>query len=218
MSYTLEATSRKRRVFFSFHYNDIMRVNNVRNCGEFKVSSVDSAAKRSIEGFYDKSLWESKKTSGPEALKELIREGVHNTSAICVLAGSYTWERPWVRFEIARGVIENRGLLTVYINSLMHHQERKVHPHGPNPLDYLGVYRSQEATPKYYIYEKNSRGDWVPYSDYTLAVDVPSYLAAPASGNVVPLSRGTKTYDFVSGTGHANIGSWIDSAAQAVGR
>ena len=218
MSYTLEAASRKRRGFFSFHYADIMKVNNVRNCGEFKISNVDSNSKRSIEGFYDKSLWESKKTAGPDALKQLIRDGVHNTSAICVLAGTSTWERPWVRFEIARGVIENRGLLTVYINSLAHHQERKVHPHGPNPLDYLGIYRSQEISPKYYIYEKSSRGNWQAYSDYTLAVDIPIYLTAPASGNVTPLSQGIKTYDFVSEVGHANIGSWIDSAAQAVGR
>lgn len=218
MSYTLEAASQKRRVFFSFHYADIMRVNNVRNCGAFKTSSSDSSSKRSIEGFYDRSLWEAKKLAGPDALKQLIRDGIHNTSAICVLAGTSTWERRWVRFEIARGVIENRGLLTVYINSLMHHQDRKVHPHGPNPLDYLGIYRSKEAIPKYYIYEKNSQGNWGPYGDYTLAVDVPNYLTAPASGYVTPLSQGTKTYDFVSGTGHANIGSWIDGAARAVGR
>ncbi len=44
-----------RRVFFSFHYqNDIWRVNQVRDSGEFK----------SVEGtdtFYDSSLWEEAK-------------------------------------------------------------------------------------------------------------------------------------------------------------
>jgi MTH538 TIR-like domain (DUF1863) len=74
----------KRRTFFSFHYADVMRVNNVRNSGEFKTSSQTSG--RAVEGFYDGSLWESRKLEGPEAIKNLIRSGVHNTSAVCVLA------------------------------------------------------------------------------------------------------------------------------------
>lgn len=57
----------KRKAYFAFHYDDIMRVNNVRNA--WKISHPDSDLNRS---FYDSSLWESKKLQGDEALKRLI--------------------------------------------------------------------------------------------------------------------------------------------------
>jgi hypothetical protein len=34
----------------------------------------------------------------------------------------------------------------------------------------------------------------------------------------MPLSNGTAEYNYVTGDGHKHIGSWIDQAAQAVGR
>ncbi len=47
---TLSSIGTKRRVFFSFHYDDIMRVNNVRNA--WKITHPDSTSMRS---FYDSS-------------------------------------------------------------------------------------------------------------------------------------------------------------------
>jgi hypothetical protein len=47
-------------------------------------------------GFFDASLWESVKRSGPAALKRLINDGLENTSVTCVLIGSETYVRPWV--------------------------------------------------------------------------------------------------------------------------
>ena len=55
----------KRKVFFSFHYKDVMRVNNVRQQG--KIGNRPTT-------FYDWSLWERKRLEGPDALKRLIRE------------------------------------------------------------------------------------------------------------------------------------------------
>src|SRR5262245_59508082 len=103
----------KRRAFFSFHYDDIMRVNNVRNA--WKIDHTDSPLNRN---FYDSSHWESKKLTSPDQIKNLIREGVEYTSAVCVLVGSETWKRRWVKYEIARSVIDERGLLAVHINGL----------------------------------------------------------------------------------------------------
>ena len=79
----LRAAPIKRKAFFSFHFDDIMRVNVVRNA--WKIGHPDTALMRS---FYDSSLWESKKLEGPEAVKRLIRDGVGYTSAVCVLVGS----------------------------------------------------------------------------------------------------------------------------------
>jgi hypothetical protein len=106
----------KRKAFFSFHYDDIMRVNVVRNA--WKIDHPDNALMRS---FQDSSLWESRKLEGDDAVKRLIREGVEYTSAVCVLIGTETWLRRWVKYEIARAVIDGRGLLAVHLNSIRHH-------------------------------------------------------------------------------------------------
>jgi hypothetical protein len=71
-------TQRKRRkAFFSFYYADVMRVNNVRKSWEF-VNKDNALTGSSTLGFYDGSLWESRKRSGDESLKQLIRDGVQH--------------------------------------------------------------------------------------------------------------------------------------------
>ena len=54
----------KRKGFFSFHYDDIIRVNNVRNA--WKINCPGREDKRQ---FYDRSLWELVKRKNPEGLK-----------------------------------------------------------------------------------------------------------------------------------------------------
>lgn len=219
--------AKKRRVFFSFHYADIMRVNNVRMAGEFAKSSSDSG--RDVEGFYDNSLWESRQRDGEEAIRNLIRDGVKNSSAVCVLVGTETWMRPWVRYEIARSVIDERGALVVHVNGLKHHKLGVAHAQGPNPLDYIGVYKQVPlgilSDPKYLLYEKKAVGkgygyvwEWHPYGKHTTQVDLPAWLPDPNPGYIMPLSEGAKVYDYVGGDGFRNIGAWIDTAAAAAGR
>jgi hypothetical protein len=211
----------KRKAYFAFHFADVMRVNNVRNA--WKIDHPDNLLLRS---FYDSSLWESRKLEGDEALKKLIREGVGYTSAVCVLVGTDTWSRRWVKYEIARSVIDGRGLLAVHINGLNHHQRRTTDPLGYNPLQLLGIGRSPNG--QYVLYEQRkvvmnsltnqTAWQWLPYQDYTLSVPLPPYIAAPDIGYVMPLSAGAREYDFVAGTGHKNLGGWVDAAAQAAGR
>ncbi len=107
------SVSTKRRTFFSFHYDDVMRVNAVRNA--FKVYNPGTIYQPT---FYDSSLWERRKLEGPEAIKRLIREGVDYTSVVAVLVGFNTWSRRWVRYEIARSVIDGKGLLAIHINGI----------------------------------------------------------------------------------------------------
>jgi MTH538 TIR-like domain (DUF1863) len=213
--------AKKRKVFFSFHFDDVMRVNNVRNA--WKIEHPDNQLMRS---FYDSSLWESKKLGGDLAVKDLIRKGVEYTSAVCVLIGTETWSRRWVKYEIARSVVDERGLLAIHLNSLNHHQRRQPDPLGFNPLHLLGIYKS--PTGKFYLLEKrqvvtnpltgSTEWQWLEYQDYTLPVSLPRYLGEPSVGYVMPLSAGACEYDFVARNGHKNIGAWIDHAAQAAGR
>jgi hypothetical protein len=206
----------KRKAYFSFHYADIMRVNNARMTGALK-----KTAAASMRTFYDASLWESRKLEGPEALKRLVREGVQQTSVVCVLIGTETWSRRWVKYEIARAVIDNRGLLGVDINNIKHHQRFTLCPLGLNPFSFLAVGKVQSAyvyaPPAYYLFELTHRG-WQRYLDHTAPVKLPPYLPECAEGLVTPLSHGVPVYDFAVHDGPNCLGAWIDHAAQKVGR
>lgn len=218
------APETKRKAFFSFHFDDIMRVNNVRNA--WKITHPDSSLNRS---FYDSSLWEARKLVGPEGIKQLIRSGVLRTSAVCILAGSMTWDRRWVRYEIARAIIDGRGLLTVHLNGINHHQTKSPNPRGRNPLAHMGIAKLQpnkRLPPQYYLCEMNLVPDgyggaieeWSRYSDYTLPVKKPAWLTDPSVDEVMPLSVDAAEYDYEQDHGHRNIGSWIDLAAKQAGR
>jgi len=69
-------------------------------------------------GFFDASLWESVKRSGPAALKRLINEGLQNTSVTCVLIGSETYVRPWVRYELLKSFRRGNSLLGIHVNAI----------------------------------------------------------------------------------------------------
>jgi hypothetical protein len=218
------APETKRKAFFSFHFDDIMRVNNVRNT--WKITHPDSSSNRT---FYDSSLWEARKLVGSEGIKQLIRSGVLRTSAVCVLAGSMTWDRRWVKYEIARAIIDGRGLLTVHLNSINHHQTKGPHPPGLNPLAHMGVAKLQpnaRLPAQYYLYEMKLVPDgnggvieqWSRYGDYTLSVKNPAWLTDPSVDHVMPLSVNAAEYDYELDHGDRNIGSWIDKAAKQAGR
>jgi hypothetical protein len=179
--------------------------------------------------FYDSSLWERKKLEGDDAVKRFIREGICYTSAVCVLVGSETWLRRWVRYEIARAIIDERGLLTVHLNGIKHHQGLAPDALGQNPLAYLAVGKVQEnllQPARYYLFEKTAVPDpgggyqwaWIRYSDYTDPVRLPCWVADPAPGYVTQLSSNADVYDYIAGGGHKNMGAWIDRAAQRPGR
>jgi len=211
---TTFAPPTKRRAFFSFHFGDVMRVNVVRNA--WKVGHPDNAFMRS---FYDSSLWERRTLEGDDSVKQLIREGVEYTSAVCVLVGRDTWSRRWVRFEIARAIIDCRGLLAVHINGIRHHQTLAPELRGLNPLEFMAVGKVQATplyAPAYYLFERTGAG-WQRYSDFTKPVAKPRWLADPAPDFVSPLAEGTDQYDYTAG-GQFNIGAWIDRAAQRAGR
>ena len=113
-------TSSKRKVYFAFRYSDIMRVNNVRMSG-----TIGHDEEKNPRDFYDRSIWEKRKINDPESLKRLMREGVEHASVVCVLSGTNTYDSRWVKYEIARAVVDNRGLLNVDINALPHHLTRQ---------------------------------------------------------------------------------------------
>jgi len=99
-----------RHVYFSFHYMDIWKANQIRNSGI--VFGAKSA------GFADRSLWEEAKEKNQRALERLIDEGLEGTSVTAVLIGSQTASRPWVRYEINESIRRRNALLGLHINKV----------------------------------------------------------------------------------------------------
>lgn len=89
-----------KRVFFSFHYQDVIdfRANVVRKHWRTKSDRKDA-------GFFDASIWETAKRTSSLALKRLINSELQNTSVTVVLIGSGTYARRWVRYEIIKSMV-----------------------------------------------------------------------------------------------------------------
>lgn len=200
----------RRHVFFSFHFQtDIHRVNIVRN--SWRIRPEDH-----VPGFFDRSLWERKKRTDVHSLKRMIRAGLRGTSVTCVLAGQFTWARPWVRYEIAESIAQGNGLLTVDIDELRCMRTRAACDMGPNPLDHMGVYWATDG--RAYVCELTDSG-WVQYDRLTDPVTWPAYLPdRGAINDPHPLSLGTRRYAYRSEGGYTNLTRWVREAAQAARR
>jgi hypothetical protein len=218
---TLPIQPVKRKVYFAFRFKDIMRVNNVRQTGKIGSDEI-----RNARSFYDRSIWEQRSINDPESLKRLMREGVEHSSAVCVLVGSDTWQSRWVKYEIARAVIDKKGLLSVGINCLAHVGTQAADAPGFNPLWFIGVYK--DPNKRCYLAERRyvpvstfpvqHDWRWYRYDDYTDPVAWPPYLPTKSDYNVSALSEGTLHYEYVAEAGSKNLGAWIDFAAKQAGR
>ncbi|MHA2001119.1 MAG: TIR domain-containing protein [Promethearchaeota archaeon] len=119
-----------RKVFFSFHYQrDIHRVNYIRS-PEYYAGGYELA------GFWDGSIEETHPTYNEYEIKELINETLHGTSVTVVLIGRYTFQRPWVIYEIQQSFRRKNGLLGIYIHKLRDKKERTDNK-GDNPFYYV---------------------------------------------------------------------------------
>lgn len=121
--------AKKRRVFYSFHYQkDISRVNQIRNSGQPWLN------RQEPHGIWDASIWETARGRGREAIERLIDESLKNTSVTVVLIGAETAGRDYVNYEVEQSYIRRNGLLGVYIHNVKDfygHTTTK----GDNPLD-----------------------------------------------------------------------------------
>lgn len=111
-----------RKVFFSFHYDDIMNANIVRNSGQFKPTAET--------GFYDASLWEEAMTKGDAAVKRLIDKGMDNTGVVCFLIGEETHTRRWCKYELEKGLADEKGILGILLPNQTKHGPKWISKHG----------------------------------------------------------------------------------------
>jgi hypothetical protein len=200
----------RRRVFFSFHFEEDIR----RSCLVRNSYRIRPGRKLPTANFHDRSLWETSKREGEESLKRLIREGMVGSSVTCVLAGTYTWQRTWVRYEIARSLVCGNGLFTVYIHNVKD-PRNGMSTHGYDPLDFMGL----ELRP-------DGRGNicelvgeqWRLFDKHKAPVPWPRWLEKPTVGHVRRLSHGARAYDYHFDDGYNDLAEWAQLAAREAGR
>jgi hypothetical protein len=97
-----------RRVFFSFHYKYVWKVNQIRS-----IPNITGAA---AAGFQDASLWEEAKKKGDQEIKTMIDNGLKNTSVTVVLVTYGTANRKYINYEIDKSLERGNGLVAVQIH------------------------------------------------------------------------------------------------------
>jgi MTH538 TIR-like domain (DUF1863) len=121
-----------RRVFFSFHYDDVWRVNQIRN--SWVVAGVNETA-----GFVDKAEFESVERQGRKAVEAWIDRQLNGTSTTIVLIGAETANRPYVQYEILQSYKRGNGLLGIHIQNLRDSSGQTGWWAGPNPFNKVEV-------------------------------------------------------------------------------
>ena len=190
------------RVFFSFHYQDVIdfRANVVRNHWVAKPDRVAA-------GFYDASIWEETKRQGAVALKRLINSGLENTSNTCVLIGSNTYSRPWVRYELLKSFKRNNHLFGVHINGIKG-KDGQTKDLGPNPLEYLGVTYSKDGSTAT-LWEKIG-SKWAEYEEIDRSASYRVNVGLEHRGKGFNLGNFYKTFRWNADNGYDNFASWVE--------
>src|SRR5262245_40851558 len=190
-----------KRVFFSFDYEDVktFRANVVRN---------HDLLKREVEGvgFFDASIWEDAELHGDNAVKRLIDSNLENTSITCVLIGTRTWARRWVRYEILKSYDRGNKLFGIHINGIKD-KNQQAFLIGNNPFNYLGFVISADG--RKHDYYEHDGSSWKNYSD--LGPKWTSY-GSQHWGKGFKLSNWVRCHDWINDQGYQNFSNWVDGA------
>jgi hypothetical protein len=188
-----------KKVFFSFHYQDVIdfRANVVRNHWLTKPD-------RQAAGFFDSSIWESAKRTSDLALKRLINGGLENTSNTCILVGTDTFDRRWVSYEIMKSLENENNIFCVHINSIKG-KDGKTKSKGSNPLYYLGYSFSPDGK-KLNLHDYID-GKWIKYP--VLEGWSVKEVDEKYRNTIYRLSSKCEIYDWVDDDGYNNFSNWV---------
>ena len=104
-----------RRVFFSFDYSYVWKVNQIRN-----IPNITGCA---AAGFQDASLWEEAKKKGDKEIKGMIDKALERTSVTVVCVTYGTAQREYINYEIDKSLERGNGLVGVQIHHLKDEDE-----------------------------------------------------------------------------------------------
>lgn len=150
-------------VFYSFHYKrDAARVQQILNMGVVEGQKILNGQE-----------WESVRQRGSAAIEKWIDDEMKHKSAVVVLVGAETANRPWVRHEIVKAWNDKRPLVGIRINGLapLNHSQD---PAGADPFaaikldngktiaDYVALHTPRGTTSKdVYADIMNNLSTWV---------------------------------------------------------
>jgi hypothetical protein len=196
-----------RRVYFSFHYQDVIdfRANVVRNSGKFRQKG---------EIFRDASIWEEAEEKAVRKVKRLIETELKGTSVNCVLIGSDTYSRRFVRYEIMKCFETKKGQLGVGINWIKDKNANMKFWVGENPFDFLALKIANDGKTIDLFEKKES--SWIVYKDLPSIKN--THFKEKDFGKNFRLSNFYKRYSYDWNNGKVNFPSWIEEAAKNVGR
>ncbi len=118
----------KRRVFFSFHYDeDVWRAAQIRNIGV-------------VEGQlrFSDNHWEQVRKSSDYAIEKWIDKEIDMCSCVVVLVGEHTSTRKWVKHEIKQAWLKGKGVVGIYIHKLENYRKQQSNK-GQNPFELFYV-------------------------------------------------------------------------------
>lgn len=143
----------KRRVFYSFHYdNDNWVTQQIKQIG-----SVD----KQVPSKLFSNQWESVKLKGDRAIKNWIDGNIKGCSCLVVLIGQETANRKYVLYEIEKAWNSGKGVLGIYVHHLKNSNQVQGIK-GKNPFDRFSIdcpsnILLQYFNPPTYDYDLNCR-------------------------------------------------------------
>jgi hypothetical protein len=192
-----------KRVFFCFDHQDV---------ADFRAGVVldywEKHSNGECSGYFDPTVWKSAKKNGPQAIKQLIDSAIAGTTTTCVLIGTHTWERKWVRYEIMRSLKKGNLLVGVHINSIPG-KDNETKPLGQNPFEELG-FTVSESGAKVMLWEM-VQAKWRKYEeiDGGDSYRLPHAIDSSLQGEGFNLAHYSTTYDWIADQGYNNFASWV---------
>lgn len=99
-----------KKVFFSFHFDDVWEVNQIRNSG-----MVEGISK---SGFQDKAEFETVKRQGDQSVRNWIDKQLEDTSVTAVLIGKETLKREFVQYEIQKSLERGNAIIGITLDGM----------------------------------------------------------------------------------------------------
>ena len=130
-----------RKVFFSFHYADILLVSQIRNSWRLRPGA-------ETQPFHDRAEWEKVKRESPATIKSWIDSQLKGSSVTVVLVGSSTSTRPWVKYEIESSIAQRKGIVFIELGG-MRTTQGLIYRSGANPANWT-LNRTGQSLSSYY--------------------------------------------------------------------
>lgn len=148
-----------RKVFFSFHYADILLVSQIRNSWRLRPGS-------ETQPFHDRAEWEKIKRESPATIKTWIDSQLKGSSVTVVLVGANTSTRPWVEYEINSSIEQKKGIIFIDLGGMKTTQGYQ-YSSGPSPASWTLNSTGQRLSSYYRSYNwvrdngYQNMGTWV---------------------------------------------------------